>query len=87
MSIDACVKSVPSNSARADTPHPPTDPDALPQMFFGSDAMSDVTAADASIPYSISRSPAVPELDHDTVGSRPERLSYVPSWTEIYIII
>ena len=75
MSIAAVVKSVPVNSARADTPHSPIFPDALPQIFFGRDAISDVGVAAASMPYSTSISPAVPVLDHDTVGSRPERLS------------
>merc|ERR1740124_323893 len=40
ISIPACVKSAPSNCARADRPHSPILPDALPQMFFGREAKS-----------------------------------------------
>jgi hypothetical protein len=72
-SIPALVKSVPVNSARADTPHPLRLVDALPQIFFGRDAISEVGLADASIPYSISISPASAEADQERDGSRPER--------------
>ena len=73
ISIPALEKSVPWNSARADTPHPLRLVDAFPQIFFGSDAMSAVGRAEASIPYSMLISPASAVLDHERDGSSPPR--------------
>jgi hypothetical protein len=84
-SIPALEKSVPVNSARAETPHPLRLVDALPQMFLGSDAISEVGTAEASIPYSISISPAEVEEDQAADGSRPPIPSKFPSDTLICV--
>ena len=79
ISISAWVKSVPSNSARADTPHPPISVEALPQTFLGREAMSVVGLAAASIPYSSSTSPVEVVADQLTVGSSPPISAKFPS--------
>jgi len=73
------VKSVPSNSARAETPHPLRFVEALPQMFLGREAMSDVGRAAASIPYSTSTSPEEAQADQETEGSSPPISAKFPS--------
>ena len=84
ISTAAWVKSVPSNSARADNPHPLTLVEALPQMFLGREAMSEVGRADASIPYSMSTSPEEVDADQERVGSSPPRSEKFPSCTLTY---
>lgn len=84
MSTSAAVKSVPVKVALADTPQSPREVEAFPQMFFGREAMSVVGRAEASIPYSMSRSPEVVDADQERDGSSPPRSAKFPSCTLIY---